>query len=407
MNIEHIDKYLQTSVDFLTQLISIPSLSGQESDAINFVYDVFSSVVDEIELIPLSDEVKNDPDYAKTIPDIKYDGRYNIRAVIKGSDAGRGLIFNTHADVVPPSASHIKPFDPFIKNKAVFGRGACDAKGQIATLYLLLQYLKSERIALKGDVIIHIVVEEENGGNGTLSAIRRGEKADAAIVLEPSNLHILPFVRGAVWFRVTCRGISGHSGSGGKRISAMDLAIGAKQILQQYHDQLLSKSKGIPLFDRYDDPMPITFGKLHAGDWPATVPNRAVLEGVLGFLNNKTKEEIMHDIETELRNSEKEDLEKHCGIEFTYRHDAQTLDVNHQLVKMLYESGKQMGLEPEISAMPASCDSWFYNNQLQIPTVVFGPGDLGVAHSDSEHIKISDIQKAGQMLATFLDNWSN
>ena len=407
MNIVQINKYLQPSVDFLMQLIRIPSLSGQESDAIKLVYDVFSSVVDEIELIPLSDEVKNDPDYAKTIPDIKYNGRFNIRAVVKGSGAGRSLIFNTHADVVPPSASQIKPFDPFIKNEAVFGRGACDAKGQIATLYLLLQFLKGERIKLKGDVIVHIVVEEENGGNGTLSAIRRGEKADAAIVMEPSKLHILPFVRGAVWFRVTCRGISGHSGSGGKRISAMDLAIGAKHILKQYHDQLLSKSKGIPLFDKYDDPMPITFGKLHAGDWPATIPNKAILEGVLGFLNNKTKEEVIQDIQTELKNGKDDDLGRNCEIEFTYRHDAHMLDIDHQLVTMLYESGRQVDFEPEIKAMPASCDSWFYNNQLKIPTVVFGPGDLVVAHSNNEHIIISDIQKAGQILAAFLNDWNN
>ncbi len=399
---EKINQYLPKTIDFLKKLISIPSLSGNEEKAIQFIYDAFLPLTDEIELVALSDKIKNDPDYSTPIPSLQYKGRHNIRAVFKGTGDGRTVLFNTHADIVPAQPSQ---FDPFVKDGAIYGRGACDAKGQIATLYLLLCLLKQEKIWLKGDIIIHIVVEEENGGNGTLSAIRKSEQADAAIVMEPTSLKILSSVRGAVWFRVKTRGKPGHSGSGGKRISAMDLAIETKQILAGYHQKLLAASKGITLFDDYENPMPITFGKLHAGDWPATIPQHAALEGVLGFLPNKNRFQIMDEIKNEIGSNGSEELKANFDLEFMYRHDAHVLPVNHSLVATLYQSCKKLNLPAEIAAMVASCDSWFYNNQLNIPTVVFGVGDLAVAHSDHEHIKISDLESAAKVLMNFLMDW--
>jgi acetylornithine deacetylase/succinyl-diaminopimelate desuccinylase len=48
--------------------------------------------------------------------------------------------------------------------------------------------------------------------------------------------------------------------------------------------------------------------------------------------------------------------------------------------------------------MTASCDSWFYNNQLGIPTVVFGPGSLRHAHSTEEQISLADLSTAAAVL---------
>ncbi len=52
-------------------------------------------------------------------------------------------------------------------------------------------------------------------------------------------------------------------------------------------------------------------------------------------------------------------------FEFMYRHDCHTLSPDHELVKGLSEACSKTGIQPEISAMAASCDSWFYNNQLK------------------------------------------
>jgi acetylornithine deacetylase/succinyl-diaminopimelate desuccinylase len=88
-----------------------------------------------------------------------------------------------------------------------------------------------------------------------------------------------------------------------------------------------------------------------------------------------------------------------------YRHDAHVLDPGHPLPTGLSASCREMGLPGEIAAMTASCDSWFYNNQLKIPTVVFGPGSLSVAHSREEQISLDDILQAALVLVHFAQGW--
>ena len=59
----------------------------------------------------------------------------------------------------------------------------------------------------------------------------------------------------------------------------------------------------------------------------------------------------------------------------------------------------------EIDALTASCDSWFYNNQLGIPTVVYGPGTIMYAHSNEEQIALRDIAEAGCLMSDFAMQW--
>jgi len=399
--------FLDDAVNFLEEIIRFPSLGGQEEGVIQFMYKKFQSLADEVTLVPLSDDLLNDPEYSSPIENIKYNGRHYLRLKLKGTGSGRSLIFNAHADVVPASATDRDQFIPYQEDGYVYGRGAMDDKGQIAVFFLMLKLIKEKKLRFKGDIIFHIVVEEENGGNGSLAAIRSGDKADAVIVLESSNLKIFTSVRGAVWFKVTCFGKAGHSGFSGKSASALKMAIQVMGILENYHKKLLAESQGIPLFDKYENPMPITFGKLQAGNWPAATPGEAVLEGVLGLLPNKTRFEVMQEMEDEILKEGDEQLRNNFKLEFTYRHEGHILDVNHPLVTVLSESCSQAGIKPENDAMVASCDAWFYSKLLNIPSVVFGPGDLMSAHSSNEHIPIDQIQKAAEILIDFLDRWSN
>jgi acetylornithine deacetylase len=260
-------------------------------------------------------------------------------------------------------------------------------------------------LKLRGDVLAHLVVEEEAGGNGTLAMVRRGENADACVVMEPTDLHILSSVRGAVWFRVTFTGRPGHSGRAGETISALKMAVRGIEILEHYHARLLAASRGIPLFDLFPNPMPVTFGKLAAGDWPATVPARAVVEGVMGLLPNKTRYQVMEEMRQALIESGDTWLREHFQLEFLYRHDAHVLDPAHPLVASLKSACLEAGSPGEVGAMTASCDSWFYNNQLHIPTVVFGPGSLGFAHTNEEQIGLEEIADGAAILVRFLADW--
>lgn len=389
---------------FLCDLIRFPSLPGQEQGAVDCAAERFAEVA-EVERVAVSNTLRADPDYSDPIRGIEYEGRSNLRLRVPGTSGGRSLLFNTHLDVVPASQRQVGAFDPRVADHKVFGRGACDAKGQAATIFNALLAAKCLGLKLRGDVIVHLVVEEEVGGNGTLAMARRGEKADACIVMEPTEQRILTSVRGAVWFRVICTGRPGHSGRAGGTVSALKMATRAVEILEQYHARLLAASRGLALFDQFPNPMPITFGKLNAGDWPAMAPASATLEGVLGLLPNKTRFQVMEELRQALADGGDDWFRENFKLEFMYRHDANVLDPAHPLAAGLQTSCLECGGPGEISAMTASCDSWLYNNQLHIPTLVFGPGSLGFAHTTDEQIGLDEISQAAAVLVRFLADW--
>jgi len=396
------------TIEFLKELIKIPSIRGQEGDAARYSHKAFSELGDNVSLVPIDNEIIDDPDYDFRIPDFSYVNTPQVEVEFYGDSKGKTIVFNTHLDVVPPSAGQVNPFFPVEENGLIYGRGSVDAKGQVAVLYALALLIRERNETLPGKVIFHLVVEEENGGNGTLAMVRRGVQADAAVVLEPSELNVIPAVRGAVWFQIRVFGKATHSGNTEGRISAIDKAFDVIQILRVYHDQLLEDSRHLPLFDAYQDPMPLTIGQIEAGTWPATVPSEAVLKGLIGFLPNKNRHQVQIELEEVIKNSGDEWLKDNFEITFPMlRNDGNMLAVDHPLVTTMQESLKKQGVDSKIDAMRAACDAWQYANTVGIPTIVFGPGSLNVAHSANEHIPIKEIMDAAEALLDLILTYSS
>lgn len=390
---------------FLADLISTPSLSGEEQAAMEVAADNFARVGD-VERVAMSNALKADRDFSDPIPGIEYDGRFNLRIVRQGSGGGRRLMMNTHVDTVPPSQGQPNPYTPTVDDAGLmWGRGSCDAKGQVVTAWLTMAALKEAGATLPGDLIAHIVVEEENGGNGTLAMVRHGEEADGCVVLEPTEHRIITASRGAVWFRFTVKGKPGHSGAAGKTQSALLRAVRVMEIITEYHAQLLAGSRGDPMFDKYENPMPLTFGKLHAGNWPATSPGEAVLEGLTGILPNKTAREVMAEMDGAIREQGGADIAEHFESHYTYRHDSSVIATDHPLVAAMRDAAGAAGLTSPIDVLTASCDAWFYNNQIDIPTLVFGGGSLSVAHSNQEVMPLDELAGAAEALAHLSARW--
>jgi len=407
-----LDRAIQTHVDdavgFLSELIRVPSMRGGEGPVNRMIHDRLHPFCSGAELMQIPETFPEDPAYSWRIPGLSYSDTQNLRLTILGSEpSARSLILNAHVDVVPPSSNQARAFVPDVRNGVVYGRGACDDKGQIAVLYLVIRALSSLGLRPRGTITCDVVIEEENGGNGTLFMTRRPVPADAAVVLEPSDGKVFAAVRGAVWFELLVTGRAGHSGKTGGVVSALKEAVKAMGVLEEYHDVLLAASRGTyPLFDVYANPMPITFGVLQAGNWPATVPASASVKGVFGFLPNTTVQAVQTGMISAIRNSYHEYLREHCILSFNMlNNEGCSLPADHPLVKNLAKAAEEAGYPGEISAMTAACDAWQYSRRLNIPTAVMGAGSLRYAHSNDEQVAVDDVCRMAATLIRFLDLW--
>ena len=142
-------------------------------------------------------------------PKDAYAGRSNLLYVVPGAGSGnkgQSVALNAHIDVVAPY------FPPRVKGGTVFGRGACDDKGPavsiVAALKVLSEVMPNAGLKWNQNVVAMLVVEEETGGNGSLSlAIDRDLKKlyDSIMVCECTGLKFYPANRGAVWYRADLR----------------------------------------------------------------------------------------------------------------------------------------------------------------------------------------------------------
>lgn len=304
------------------------------------------------------------------------------------------VILNAHADTVPAAE---EMFCAFEKDGVMYGRGACDDKGQIAAIYLLLSAIKKSGVKPQKTLQVHIVAEEEVGGNGTLALMQEELHASLAIIMEPTDLKILTASRGVLWFRVVTRGIAGHSGDVKSVKNALKTAVTVMSVLEDCHKKIFQRLKGAHPFEDFENPMPLTFGKLHSGAWPATAPKEAVLEGVFGFLPGMTSQEVMDEISKSIEAAGAE-ISGYTEISFPLQREPSVTSRELPCVVEFAESVRQAGLEVQYSALPACCDMWFYSHEKKIPAVIFGAGELRHAHSDNEQVKLADIKSCAMAI---------
>jgi acetylornithine deacetylase len=134
-------------------------------------------------------------------------GRPSIVAVARGSGDGRSLMLNGHLDTVTLAGYDGDPLDPVVRDGKLYGRGSYDMKSGLAALMVAGARAASQPHA--GDIILALVADEEYASTGTAEVLRH-VTADAAIVVEPSDLMVTLAHKGFVWFDVTIEGRAAH-----------------------------------------------------------------------------------------------------------------------------------------------------------------------------------------------------
>lgn len=166
-------------------------------------------------------------------------GRPSVVAVAKGSGGGRSLMLNGHIDTVSTGAYTGNPFSGDIKEGKIYGRGVQDMKAGVAAM--MIATAAANEANLKGDVIFAGVADEENLSTGTEELLKKGWKADAAIIPEPTDEKVLIGHRGFVWLDVTFEGVAAH---GSRRDLGTDAIVHAGLFLTELkeYDERLNSS---------------------------------------------------------------------------------------------------------------------------------------------------------------------
>jgi acetylornithine deacetylase len=316
--------------------------------------------------------------------------RFNVVVTLEGKGRGKSLMLNGHMDTVGTSAMTVKPFDPLVRNGMIYGRGSCDMKGSIAAMMSAMAGLaKSKELA--GDVLFTAVVDEEHMSIGTSELIKRF-RADAAIVGEPTGMDIAIAHKGYAWLEIETTGRRAHGSVPERGVDAIEKM--AKIISQLETLRRQYRLKEHPLVGT---PKVHTSAIVGGSDW-STVPARCLLKIERRLIPGEKSGEAVQELRRIVGSCSKKDRSIRARVRLVHHADSvEVTKASH--IPILRQHVKRFGGRGKIIGVPFWTDAAILVNQAGIPTCVFGPGNIKVAHSPSEYIRVRDVVAGAHVYA--------
>jgi acetylornithine deacetylase len=401
----------EDAITLLQELVRTRSVTGEEGAVAEVVERAFSGrnlEVDAWEAAPGEME----PYLDHVGEQASYENRPNVAGVRKGSGGGRSILLNAHTDTVAPGDPAAWRHDPLsgaAEGDLLYGRGSCDMKGGLVTHLSALDALSDLGLKLRGDVTVAATVGEENGGLGALSTILRGYRADAALITEPTRLALVPAQGGSLVFRLKVPGRSAHAAVRDEGVSALEKFVPIFEDLQELERER-NAALSHPLYDRLKNKVPINVGLVRAGNWASTVPESLVAEGRVGLIPGEEVEPFKNLVAERIDTAAKRDrwLREHPpDLEwFGGQFAPAEVELDAPICEALREAHERMtGEKPPVEGVPYGADMRLFIRFGGIPCVMYGAGDVNVAHAPDEHIRVTELLTATNTIACLLAGW--
>jgi acetylornithine deacetylase len=397
--------------ELLRSLVRVPSVTGAEAEvqavvaarmrADGLETDVWEP--DPAALAPYADHVTFLDSYA---------GRPNVVGRLPGAGGGRSLILNAHVDTVEPGDAAAWTHPPFaaeIANGRLYGRGACDMKAGLVTHLIALAALSAVGYRLRGDVVVQSTISEEDGGAGALAAVLRGGRADGAIITEPTRLALIPAQGGSLVFKLLVTGRSAHACVRDEGVSAIEkfaLLHRALLAFEAHRNATIDH----PLYAPIANKVPINVGVLRAGSWPSSVPEWLEAEGRAGLVPGEDLDAFRAVFRDEIAAAAAADpwLREHPPrVEwFGGQFAPAQVPADAPLVDLLRRAHSAVaGTAPPVEAATYGADMRHFIHVGDTPCVMYGAGDVRVAHHADEHVLLDDVVTAATVLALAIADW--
>lgn len=327
-----------------------------------------------------------DVDWQKVFP-----GRANL--LVRLSPAGRvrqRILLAPHLDTV--DVFDEEQFIPREKGGRLYGRGASDTKGPAAAMFMALCELAGMKRRPAGTEIIFAgLVDEEGGQGGSRALAASGLRADLAIVGEPTRLRVVTAHKGNVWLKLETRGKAAHGALPELGRNAVHEMARIVDLLETRYAAQLRRRRHALLGHGT-----VNVGTIQGGVQANIVPAHCAIMIDRRTLPGETDAGVRREIK---------DLLRRNGLRATLANSRAApclpmeTDARLPLVRRLLASAGQ--------AKAAGADYFCDASVLAhggIPSIVFGPGDIGQGHTVDEWISLASLERGRRILVNFLEN---
>jgi acetylornithine deacetylase len=229
------------------------------------------------------------------------------------------------------------------------------------------------------------------------------------IITEPTRGRLVIAQGGSLVFRITVPGKAAHGASRNEGESAVEHFIPIFQDLLAWEAER-NATISHPLYDHLANKFPISVGQVRAGNWASTVPESLVAEGRLGFLPGETIEGMQRQAEARVAAVAARDpwLVEHPPVVEWFGGQFASAEVapDSPLARTVARAHEVATGEPvTIEGVTYGADMRLFTEIGKMPAVMYGGGDVRVAHTADEYIDLPDVLAAAETLALAMCDW--
>ena len=394
----------------LVDLVRYPSFDGSEENIVLRLADYLHEIGAEVDVwYDDAARLQGLPGYpGHEVPRARVPV---VAARLRGSRPGPAVLLTGHVDVVPPGDLAQWSNDPFsglIDGDRLYGRGSADMKaGLVAQLEVLNAFAESPE-DFAGQIVFVAVPGEEDSGIGTLSAIERGWRGDIAFLTEPSVVGGVPDIvashAGAMGVSIFVPGLSAHASVREKGESAFEHYLGIHAALR-HAERELNEAETDPFMRALGLPYATNVGRIAGGTFVSSVMDSLLVELRVGVSLHETIEEAEERVRRTVHEAAQQDAwlrENPPVVTVTSRgFGSARTPPEHAAVVALGEAHEALfGRPPIVRAAPFGCDMAGWVRRAGVPTVLYGPGDIALAHSADEWVSVDMSANVARVLVT-------
>ena len=377
-----IDEVKRNVVDLAAELISIPSYQT-ESEVATFLAAYLSRIGCKVSF----EEVEP--------------RRPNILAVLEGRAKNKILMFCGHLDTVPPVSK--EQLHPQVRNGKLYGRGSCDMKGALAAMVCALDALVKHVKEIAGTIVFLATMGEETGLRGMKHFVARSArtpKISACIVGEPTSFDVGIAHKGVAWIKIAARGKAAHASVPNRGKNAVYFAsLIVKALHENLAQSLLKKTH--PLLG----PGTISAGVIKGGTRPNIVPDQCIVKVDRRWLPGESLEEVLNEIRLMVETIEKERPGYETRIVIEDYYPPFQIGPESRIVKMVKKAVcTVIERPPRLVGLPYGTDGALIQ-ATQVPTIIVGPGNYALAHTEDEFIQVRELMLATQVYFEIAKNF--
>jgi succinyl-diaminopimelate desuccinylase len=324
-------------------------------------------------------------------------GRPNVWAVWEGDRTGKTLLFEAHTDVVTEGSAEDWKHPPFGAERdrgRIYGRGACDTKGNLAAAVVAVSAIRDSGVPFPGSLILCHPVDEEGMMAGIKAFIERGhaDGVDAAVICEPEENQLCLKQKGALRVEVSLRGTMAHGAMPQSGVNPVTRAARFVVAVEELEREEIECHGEDPFLGSPSLTPTILMGPDCGEPQINVIPASAYVALDIRTVPDQSHKELIQRLEDIIARLAAEDPDFDATLEVIEERPPTETSKDEPLVRAMARAYEHLtGEEPAYNGVPGATDGTFLHAWAGVPIVTTGAGDREIPHHADEWVDEEEL----------------